>query len=299
MRFIQMLLRAWQDLLKQPLSSLANILVLGIALSIPTVGYGLAMSISKLSFALETKPHINVYLSPEIDSSSAEAIFEELSFTEGVKEKTVITKEQALEAFQQTSGINNILNSLENNPLPTTIVVTPTLEYLNSDKLSTLIDNIQKIEGIDEVQINQEWLERLQMISQFASTTVLVLAALVACAIVFVLSNTIRLLIANRRNEIIVSKLVGASDGFVRQPFLYIGFLYGLLGGLTAYGIYWIVLLLLQDPINMLAQSYETNFFLYQLNNIDSASLILGSAILGWLAARFSVGKHLQNIRPI
>ena len=211
----------------------------------------------------------------------------------------MITKEQALEAFQQTSGINNILNSLENNPLPTTIVVTPTLEYLNSDKLSTLIDNIQKIEGIDEVQINQEWLERLQMISQFASTTVLVLAALVACAIVFVLSNTIRLLIANRRNEIIVSKLVGASDGFVRQPFLYIGFLYGLLGGLTAYGIYWIVLLLLQDPINMLAQSYETNFFLYQLNNIDSASLILGSAILGWLAARFSVGKHLQNIRPI
>ena len=85
MRFIQMLLRAWQDLLKQPLSSLANILVLGIALSIPTVGYGLAMSISKLSFALETKPHINVYLAPEIDSSSAEAVFEVLSFRQGVK----------------------------------------------------------------------------------------------------------------------------------------------------------------------------------------------------------------------
>jgi len=298
MRFIQMLLRAWQDLFKHPFSALANILVIGIALAIPTVGYGLTMSVTELSFALEKKPHINIYLSTTIDESSAEAILDELSFTEGIQDKYLISKEQALEAFQKASGIDNIIDSLENNPLPTTIVVTPSDEYLTSDLLQSLIDNIQKIDGIDEIQVNQEWLERLNMIKNFATTIVLILAILVACAIIFILSNTIRLLIATRKSEIIVSKLVGASDSFVRQPFLYLGFLYGLLGGLTAYAIYWIVLYFLQAPIDELASSYDTNFFLYQLNDIDSATVILGAAVLGWLAARFSVGRHLQSIKP-
>ena len=298
MRFIQALLRAWQDLLKQPWSALANILVLGIAISIPTVGYGLAMSISKLSFALESKPHINIYLSPELDDPSIDAIFEELDFTEGIDKKTLISKQEALEAFEESSGIDNIRESLTENPLPTTIVITPTNDYLNSDKIQTLIDNIQKIESVDEVQVNQQWLERLHNISQFATTVALVLAILTAVAIIFVLGNTIRLLIANRQEQIIVSKLVGASDRYVRQPFLYLGFLYGLLGGLTAYGIYWIVILLLQEPINQLANSYESHFILYRLTDLDSAVIILSTAILGWISARFSVGKHLKNIKP-
>lgn len=298
MRFFQMLLRAWQDLLKTPLATLANILVIGVALSIPTVGYGLAKSVNKLSFALEHKPHINVFISPDASDSDVKAIDGELAFTNGIASKQLITKEQALKSFETTSGIKNVLDSLEKNPLPTTIVITPKDDFLTVDGIQGIIDNIKKIDGIDEVQVNQEWLERLNMISDFATTIIFVLAGLIAFSIVFILSNTIRLLIANRKNQIIVSKLVGASDSFVRQPFLYLGFLYGLLGGLIAYGIYWVVLLLLQQPINELANSYKTSFSLYQLSNLDSSTLIISAAILGWLAARFSVGKHLNNIKP-
>lgn len=298
MRFFQTLLRAWQDLLKTPSASLANILVIGIALSIPTVGYGLSMSASKLSFALEHKPHINVYIDPAASVNDIEAIQEELNFTEGVKSKKTISKEQALKSFEEASGITNILESLASNPLPTTIVITPHDDVLNSDGLQSLIDKLKKIDGIDDVQVNQEWLERLNIITEFTTTIVLVLAGLIACAIIFILSNTIRLLISNRKNEIIVSKLVGATDRFVRQPFLYLGFLYGLLGGLVAFGTYWLVIFLLQNPVNEFANSYKTNFSLYQLNNQDSAIIILGAAILGWLAARLSVNRHLSDIKP-
>ena len=298
MRFLQMLTRAWQDILKTPSSSLANILVIGIALSIPTVGYGLAISTTKLSFALEHKPHINIFIAPSASENDIAAINEELKFTEGIRDIDIISKEDALKAFEESTGIENILESLSKNPLPTTFVVTPSNEFLESFNLEQLIDKINKIDGIDEVQINQEWLQRLNVITRFIMTIVFVLAGLIACAIIFILSNTIRLLISNRKNEIIVSKLVGASDNFVRQPFLYLGFLYGLLGGLVAYGIYWLIILLLQAPINEFANSYKTSFLLYELNNKESAILVVGTAVLGWLAARLSVNRHLYKIKP-
>lgn len=298
MRFFQMLLRAWQDLLRTPASSLANILVIGIALAIPTVGYGLAMSTTKLSFALEHRPHINVFIANSASENDVAAITEELEFTEGINDIQTISKEDALTAFEKSTGIENILESLSKNPLPTTLVITPDDAFLESLKLEQLIDNINKIDGIDEVQINQEWLQRLNVITEFIMTIVYVLAGLIACAIIFILSNTIRLLIANRRNEIVVSKLVGASDSYVRQPFLYLGFLYGLLGGLLAFGIYWLVIFILQTPINEFASSYGTNFLLHELDDKESAALIIGAAVLGWLAARFSVNKHLNKIKP-
>ena len=298
MRFFQMLLRAWQDLLRTPASSLANILVIGIALAIPTVGYGLAMSTTKLSFALEHRPHINVFIANSASENDVAAITEELEFTEGINDIQTISKEDALTAFEKSTGIENILESLSKNPLPTTLVITPDDDFLESLKLEQLIDNINKIDGIDEVQINQEWLQRLNVITEFLMTIVYVLAGLIACAIIFILSNTIRLLIANRRNEIVVSKLVGASDSYVRQPFLYLGFLYGLLGGLLAFGIYWLVIFILQTPINEFASSYGTNFLLHELDDKESAALIIGAAVLGWLAARFSVNKHLNKIKP-
>jgi len=298
MRFFQMLLRAWQDLLRTPASSLANILVIGIALAIPTVGYGLAMSTTKLSFALEHRPHINVFIANSASENDVAAITEELEFTEGINDIQTISKEDALTAFEKSTGIENILESLSKNPLPTTLVITPDDDFLESLKLEQLIDNINKIDGIDEVQINQEWLQRLNVLTEFLMTIVYVLAGLIACAIIFILSNTIRLLIANRRNEIVVSKLVGASDSYVRQPFLYLGFLYGLLGGLLAFGIYWLVIFILQTPINEFASSYGTNFLLHELDDKESAALIIGAAVLGWLAARFSVNKHLNKIKP-
>ena len=298
MRFFQMLLRAWQDLLRTPASSLANILVIGIALAIPTVGYGLAMSTTKLSFALEHRPHINVFIANSASENDVAAITEELEFTEGINDIQTISKEDALTAFEKSTGIENILESLSKNPLPTTLVITPDDDFLESLKLEQLIDNINKIDGIDEVQINQEWLQRLNVITEFIMTIVYVLAGLIAGAIIFILSNTIRLLIANRRNEIVVSKLVGASDSYVRQPFLYLGFLYGLLGGLLAFGIYWLVIFILQTPINEFASSYGTNFLLHELDDKESAALIIGAAVLGWLAARFSVNKHLNKIKP-
>jgi len=290
--------RTGKDFFRKPTASLVNILSVGVALSLPLAGYGLIKSAESLSFAFEHQPHINVYLNPSANQFDIDAIIGELDFTEGIAKKTVITKTQALADFEKSSGINNVLEHLKENPLPTTIVITPSDDFLDSVNIEKLKNQIEKIDGIDEVQINQEWLDRMKNIISFASAIVSGISILVCTAIIFTLSNTIRLLISTRTNEILVGKLVGATDRFVRLPFLYTGFLYGALGGLTAYGIYLACRLALQKSVSQLAASYQSSFSLHSLTLNEILILILGSAILGWLAARVSVAAHLHRINP-
>lgn len=297
-RHIQVFIRSCQDLLSQPLATLANVLTIGIALSLPTIGYGLIKSVESLSFAFENKPHINIYISPQASSIDIDSIIAELNFTDGIASKKVISQAEALTAFEQTTGIRDILKSLPENPLPTTIVINPEDNYLDTRQLLNLKETIEKIDGIDEVQINQVWLERMRTLISFAENIVFIIVILVSTAIVFTLANTVRLMITNRQDEIMVGKLVGATDSFVRRPFLYIGSLYGMLGGITAYLIYLFCFYHLQQPIKELAASYQTTFTLYQLNWQQCCLLIGCSSFLGWLAARFSVATHLQQIKP-
>jgi len=298
LQHIRALLRTLKELVIKPGTTLVNILSVGVALSLPVAGYGLIKSDESLSFAFEHKPHINVYLSPSANQFDIDAIMGELDFTEGIAKKTVITKTQALAAFEKSSGIDNVLEYLKENPLPTTIVITPNDDSLDSVNIEKLKNEIEKIDGIDEVQVNQEWLDRMRNIVSFASAIVSGISILVCTAIIFTLSNTIRLLISTRANEILVGKLVGATDRFVRLPFLYTGLLYGALGGLTAYGIYLTCRIGLQKSVSQLAASYQSSFSLHALTPTEIITLILGSAILGWLAARFSVAAHLHKIKP-
>lgn len=302
MHHIKTIIRTFSDLAKAPLSTLTNTLMIGISLSLPIIGYALIKSTENLSFALEHKPHINIYISPLTPAIDISAIENELKFTEGVKSQRTISKQQALKEFEESSGIKDILKSLNKNPLPTTIIVTPMNSHLSSNGIQKLKDKLSKIDGIDDIQVNQEWLERLNSVTNFANTLLLVFTSLIATAILLTLSNTIRLLISTRKNEILISKLVGANDSYVRRPFLYLGFLYGLLGGAIAYGITTVVLFTLQQPVNKFSLSYDNShsaiFDLYSLNITEIAIVLVGSALLGWLAARLSVGKHLSAIKP-
>jgi len=295
---IRALVRTIKELLAKPSSSLISILSIGIALTLPLAGYGLIKSTENLSFAFEHKPHINVYISPDAKQFDIDAISAELNFTDGIAEKKIISKAQALASFEKESGITNVLTHLNKNPLPTTIVITPTEDFLSTNKLEGLKETLEKIDGIDSIQINHEWLERIGMITSFSRMIFLGIALLVSVAIIFTLSNTIRLLIASKKNEILVGKLVGATNRFVRLPFLYIGFIYGALGGLCAYGLYTLCRAFLQEPVTALANSYQTSFDLYTLNIYEICILIFVSGTLGLLAARLSVATHLYKIKP-
>lgn len=302
MQHIKAFIRTFSDLIKSPLSTLTNTLMIGISLSLPIIGYSLIKSTENLSFALEHKPHINVYISPLAPAIDISAIENELKFTQGVKKQRTVSQQQALKEFEEASGIKDILKSLNKNPLPTTIIVTPMDSHLSRNGIQQLTDEINKIDGIEDIQVNQEWLERLNSITSFANTLLFVFTSLIAIAILLTLSNTIRLLISNRKNEILISKLVGANDSYVRRPFLYLGFMYGLLGGIIAYGITAVILLVLQQPVNKFSLSYDnsqsTSFDLYTLSMSEVGIILISSAILGWLAARLSVGKHLNAIKP-
>ena len=290
--------RTWHELLTTPFSTIANSLMIGIALALPIAGYSFVKSLESLNFSLEHKPHINIYISPSASQADISAIQGELEFTEGIKSKKIITQDQALSEFEKASGITNVLDSLSSNPLPTTIIITPEDPFLNDSGIQKLTDQLAKIDGIDEIQVNQEWLERLSAITHFARTLLLVLTILIAFAILLTLSNTIRLLISNRKDEIIVSKLVGANDAYVRLPFLYFGFFYGLLGGIAAIGIHSVVVVALQQPIDEFSHSYNHGFQLYVIPLIEIVYILSISAFLGWIASRISVWRHLQAIKP-
>ena len=210
----------------------------------------------------------------------------------------MIDADQALLEFQRYSGLGNVLQTLDDNPLPAVIVLHPQVRIDHPEKLEQLQQKIAREPLVDHVQLDMGWLRRLHEILALARQIVLSLGFLLGIGVLLVIGNTIRLAVENRRDEIIIIKLVGGTNAFVRRPFLYTGWWYGFGGGLLAIILLAIVGHWLSDSILRLASLYQSS---YQLSGLDMELMtivILGSGILGWLGAWIAVGRHLSAIEP-
>jgi cell division transport system permease protein len=213
----------------------------------------------------------------------------------GVK---VITADEALTQFRKDSGFGKALNALTDNPLPDTLIVTPALQASTPEGTEHLRAAIAAIPEVQSVQIDTEWIKRLQAILDILRRVVLLTGGLLALGIVLIVSNTIRLDILNRRAEIEVMKLVGASDGFARRPFLYSGVWYGLGGGILALILVAVAAQLLAAPIEQLAKLYGSALRLGGLG-IGVGAGVLGVAMaLAWLGSWLSATQHIRAIEP-
>lgn len=297
-RHLQVILATIGDLFRTPLSTLMSAAVIGITLALPSIGFSLLESAQTLNANWDNKPKVHIYLSPDLIKDDIDAINNELQFAPGIADSTVISKDQALEDFKRISGLENELDTLENNPLPTTLIATPTPEFSTPEQLRVLQDSLQKIDGIDSVNMNIEWLQRFNAILSILRTLTLAISVLLAIAVVLVTSNTVRLLITDRRDEIVITKLVGATNAFVRRPFLYFGVMQGLLGGALACLIHIATHFAVNRPVQELAQSYDSSYSLVAPGATQLLGLLLIGSILGWLAARLSVARHLHQIKP-
>jgi cell division transport system permease protein len=276
-RHVQTLVGSLGRLWQQPFATMLTIVVIGIALALPD---------------------ISVYMKPDATLEQAKRAADRIRQRRDVDTVTLIEADAALAEFRRNSGFGAALDALKNNPLPHALVVRPDSEFRDAVRVQTLSAELRKIDGVDIVQLDTEWVSRFNAILDVIRRGVFLAAVLFALGILVIIGNTIRLDIENRRDEIEVTKLVGGSDAFVRRPFLYNGVWYGLAGGLIAGLIVAIVVAVLSTPVQRIAGLYGSQFELQGVGLVGWAALLAGGAVLGWLGSFIVATRELREIEP-
>jgi cell division transport system permease protein len=271
-------------------------LVIGIAIALPSGLWVLLDNLGQFSERLQSPAQLSVFLTPDTELAEAQTLAVLLRARADVSVVRLVDRETALTEFVERSGMVDLAASLPDNPLPHLLLVTPRDE--GEDAVLALRDAMVEESAVGEVLIDMLWLQRLQSIMLLGQRAVELLAGLLLAAVVLVLGNTIRMAIENRRDEIVIVKLVGGSDAFVRRPLLYTGLWFGLGGGVVAALLMALASVLLAGPIAALARTYGSDFVLRGLGVVDSLQLVLLGAALGLAGAWTAVARHLRAIEP-
>jgi cell division transport system permease protein len=271
-------------------------MVLGIAIALPTGLWVLLDNLARVGGDLEHPASVSLFLSDAVTSQEARDLAAQLEGRDQVATVRFVDRDAALADLTQRSELGDLMQGLAENPLPHLLIVEA--ESSSAAVLEVLAQELAAIPAVDEVVMDAQWLQRLQALMAVGRRGIQVLAALLLFAVVLVLGNTIRLAIENRRDEIVISKLVGGSDAFVRRPFLYTGLWFGLGGGVFAAALNALGAALLRVPVEALAAAYQSTFELRALGLVDSLQLVLLGACLGLAGAWVAVGRHLRDIEP-
>jgi cell division transport system permease protein len=276
-----------------PLPTLLNVVVIGVALSLP-VGLYLALSqLQEVSRQLSGDPQVSLFLALDASSSEVAEVQRRLRAHPHVDRVRFIPRAEALAELKRSAGLADVLDSLPRNPLPDAFVAT--VEGNRPEWLESLREEASGWPKVEHAQLDSDWARRLHAALRVGRTLTFLLAALLACALVAVTFNTIRLQILTRREEIEVSGLIGATNPFIRRPFLYFGAIQGLAGGLTAWLVVAAAVWILNRDLAVLANLYASAWRLRALSATDAATLLAFAASLGWLGAWLSVSRHLRS----
>ena len=295
----QAIAAAFGKLAAQKSAALLNALVIGIALSLPAGGYAVLSSLRHVTQGASLEPQLSVFLRADAKRAEAEALGTRLKADARVGEVRFVSREQALKELRATEGLAEVVAALNRNPLPDAFVVRPkAAPGADAASLDALARDLRALPGVAHVQVDSAWARRLGALAGTARLAIALLAALLAFGLVAITFNTIRLQILTQRAEIEISKLIGATDAFIRRPFFYLGALQGLTGGVLALGILGGSLAALNVGVAELAASYGSAFRLPFLVPGDALAVVLFSAGLGWFGAYLSVSRYLLEIEP-
>jgi cell division transport system permease protein len=283
--------------LDHPGSSILTWLVIGIALALPVCLNVALDNVSKVSASWESPAQISLFLQDEVSADRARQLEVELGARKDVSETRFISREQALDEFRTLSGFADVLASLKENPLPDLILVTP-VATLDGPAVSALRTELQGNSDVAEAVLDMAWLERLNSLMELGRRVVMAVGGMLVIGVLLILGNTIRLAIESRRDEIVIVKLVGGSNSFVRRPFLYTGLWYGVGGGVLAAVVVTSALWFLEKPIGELAMLYESAFHLSGLGIMGALNLVILGGLLGLAGAWLAVSRHLVHIEP-
>lgn len=298
LRHAQTLIYALGQMTRRPFSTLMTVVVIGIALALPAGLNVLLKNVQTVLSGWDGAAQVSLFLHKDTSESAALALAEELRARPEVAKVDYISAEQAMREFRHLSGFGDALSALEENPLPPVLVVHPVLTQQDPVSLKTMVTELSGQATVDLAQLDMQWVKRLYGLMEIGKRGVWVLASLLALAVLLVVGNTIRLAIQNRRDEIVITKLIGGTDAFIRRPFLYTGFWYGVMGGAIAFVLVQTSLWVLAEPVDDLAVLYNSSFRLGGMDWPTTGLLLSGGLMLGLLGSWLAVGRHLRAIEP-
>jgi len=285
--------RLWQS----NLSTWITLAVIGIALCLPSSLYLLLQNLKSLTDDKREVPTISLFIKQNVSEQQARdrgGLIQELSQIDKV---LMVPRDEALEDFQKITGFAETIETLDENPLPHVLVVTPHLDLIGNptDDMQQLAEKLESYPEVDLVQMDLEWVSRLRSILRISERAILIISGLLALTVLLVIGNTIKLNIENRKEEIEVSKLIGASSSYIRRPFLYTGIWYGLFGGIISLVLVHLALISFIAPVDELAKLYNSSFAITGLSFLTTLSILVASSVLGLVGAWLAVGRHLRN----
>lgn len=286
------LVASFGRMLRKPGSTLLTIGVMGVALALPLGLWAALANVERFAGDVQEARRVSLYLQPGVELPRARELAEQLRARADIAEVELRTPEQGLEELRASSGLGGALSSLEDNPLPSLLLVVPAGDG------DGLAESLEALPEADIVQHDAAWRERLDGWLRFGGRLAWVLAAMLGLGALLVVGNTVRLDIQQRREEIEVLQLLGATDGFIRRPFLYLGACYGAVAGALALALLTAADLSLRAPLADLARSYGSGFALQGFSLQHAVFIVVGASVLGWIGAGLVTGHYLRQTRP-
>jgi len=294
---IQALFYSAGQMYRNPMGSLLTTAVIGISLALPAAFYVILVNSERVAAGWSGTARITLFLKLDLPAERARSLAETLRHRPQIADVRYISPDEALAEFRRTSGFGDVIEQLEENPLPGVLLVQPgSLDAGSSAE--ALLAELRNLPETDTAQFDRQWVQRLVALLNILQRAVWILAALLALAVLLIIGNTIRLSIYNRRTEIEINMLFGATAGFIQRPFLYSGFMHGLMGALLAWMLVSGAVYLLQSPVAELTKLYASNFVLAGLNGDEITKLLGAGGLLGLSGSWLAVQRHLRDITP-
>jgi len=296
---VRVLVATLGRLSREPVSTFLTAAVIGITLALPAGLHVLVQNVNAISYSWEGTLQASLFLEDEVTPERGRALVRELEQRQDVGKASYISREQSMVEFRELSGFGEALDLLADiNPLPAVIVVTPKRD-LPKERMQALMDALAALPEVEMAKLDQKWLDRLFAILAIVERAVLIIAAVLALAVMVTVGNTIRLEIEARREEIIVMKLIGAPDSFIRRPFLYTGLWYGFGGGVMAWLLVHGAIYALSGPARRLAGLYESSYALAGLTPQATLIVLAAGVALGVVGSAWTVGRQLGRYEPV
>ncbi len=294
----RVLLFSLGKLYRTPFATVMTILMIAVALALPACLYVLLSNLQTVTQKWDDAGQISIFLNENTSDQQITQIQKKLRDNKLVERVDFISANEALKEFKQRSEFGDLLEGLPNNPLPPTLIITPVEAAKDSEHLQELKTQFVSIPQVQQVQVDMQWLQRLQSITAIIRHAIFAIGIMLGLSVLLVVGNSIRLDIENRREEIEVTKLIGATDRFIRRPFLYGGMWFGLLGGVLALLLVIIVLLVIRHPAQELVSLYNSDFSLILPSLTQSLLLVLTSIFLGLFGSWLAVNRRISKIQP-
>jgi len=297
-RHVQVFLYSLGQLWRTRWGTLMSVAVIAVSLTLPSGLYLVLKLTDEVAGNWQGGAEISLFLLPRVTDRKAQGLANRLRQRPGIAGVEYVSATAALLEFREKSGFGAALDLLDENPLPSLLRVRPEVDQTDPEQINGWMEQLVALPEVEAAEFDYAWVQRLHGIVQIGQQLALIVSLLLGAGVVLIIGNTIRLAIFNRRDEIEISKLIGATNAFIRRPFLYSGLQQGALGGLLALLLVYGSLGMLAPAVDRLAGYYQSGFTLQIVGWVELLLLPLLGGVLGYTGAWLAVGRHLRDIEP-